>query len=306
MNVSAIISQMLSLFLMMFAGYLSARFGFITPDFRRRLSALVLNTACPCIIISSVLQSEGAPGDMLRALLAAAFFFAAMIAMAALLVRLARTPRENRGLDQMLLVFTNLAFMGIPVVQSLYGASGVAALSMFILLFNFLVFSYGVLLISGTGSVNLRQLANTGIASALIALLLGLTGLRLPAPVESTLASIGAVNTPMAMMIIGASLAHSDIRAAFSRVRLYKISLLRLIVMPLGMMALVLALPIDRMLAGLCVVIAAMPIAGNCGMLSDIHRPQDMTASHAIIVSTLLSGVTLPLIVAVMAAVGLG
>ena len=37
--------------------------------------------------------------------------------------------------------------------------------------------------------------------------------------------------TPMAMMIIGSSLAHSDIRAAFSNPRLYRVSLLRLIVM---------------------------------------------------------------------------
>lgn len=306
MNVSGIISQMISLFLMMLAGFLSARAGLISPEFRRKLSALVLNTACPCIIISSVLQSSGTPGDMMNALWVAILFFAIMIAMAALLVRIVPTPKEERSLDQMMLVFTNLAFMGIPVVQSLYGADGVAMLSMFILLFNFLVFSYGVLLISGQGGIHLKSLANTGVASALIALFFGLTGLHLPAPVESALASIGAVNTPMAMMIIGASLAHSDIRAAFTKVRLYRVSAVRLIVMPLLMLLIMRLLPIDGMLAGICVLVAAMPIAGNCGMLSDIHLPQDMTAAHAIIVSTLLSGVTLPLTVAVMAMFGLG
>ena len=49
-----------------------------------------------------------------------------------------------------------------------------------------------------------------------------------------------------------------------------------------------------------------MPIAGNCSMLSDIYTPEDMTASHATIVSTLISGVTLPLLVLVMSMVGLG
>ena len=53
----------------------------------------------------------------------------------------------------------------------------------------------------------------------------GLTGWRLPDPVESALASIGSINTPMAMMIIGASLAHSDIRAAFTNPRLYRVAL---------------------------------------------------------------------------------
>ena len=165
---------------------------------------------------------------------------------------------------------------------------------------------YGLMLVSGNGSINLRQLVNPGVVSALIALLFGLTGWRLPSPVESALSSIGSINTPMAMMVIGSSLAHSDIRAAFSNPRLYRVSLLRLIVMPLVFIGLALVVPINRMLAGICVIVAAMPIAGNCSMLSDIYTPEDMTASHATIVSTLLSGVTLPLLVAAMNMVGLG
>ena len=306
MAVSGIIFQMITLFVMMFAGYVSARAGLISPSFRRGLSSLVLSTAFPCCIVSSVLQSGGAPGSMLVALGVSVAFFALMIALAAVLVRIVPTPKEERNLDQLLLVFTNLAFMGIPIIQALYGVEGVAMLSMFLLVFNFLVFTYGVMLLDGSGDINLRQLVNPGVVSALIALFFGLTGWRLPDPVESALASIGSINTPMAMMIIGASLAHSDIRAAFANPRLYRVSFLRLIVMPLVFIGLALVMPINRMLAGLCVIVAAMPIAGNCSMLSDIYTPEDMTASHATIVSTLISGVTLPLLVLVMSMVGLG
>ena len=306
MAVSGIIFQMITLFIMMFAGYASARAGLITPDFRRGLSSLVLSTAFPCCIVASVLQSGGAPGDMVSALGVSVAFFALMIALAALLVRVVPTPVQERNLDQLLLVFTNLAFMGIPIIQALYGVEGVAMLSMFLLVFNFLVFTYGVMLLDGNGSINFKQLINPGVVSALIALLFGLTGWRLPTPVESALSSIGSINTPMAMMIIGASLAHSDIRAAFTNPRLYRVSFLRLIVMPLVFIGLALVMPINRMLAGLCVIVAAMPIAGNCSMLSDIYTPEDMTASHATIVSTLISGVTLPLLVLVMSMVGLG
>lgn len=252
-----------------------------------------------------MLQSGGAPATWSSPGVSVAFF-ALLIALAAVLVCIVPTPKPERSLDQLMLVFTNLAFMGIPIIQAFYGAQGVAMLSMFLLVFNFLVFTYGVMLVSGNGSINLRQLVNPGVVSALIALLFGLTGWRLPSPVESALSSIGSINTPMAMMIIGSSLAHSDIRAAFSNPRLYRVSLLRLIVMPLVFIGLALVVPINRMLAGICVIVAAMPIAGNCSMLSDIYTPEDMTASHATIVSTLLSGVTLPLLVAAMNMVGLG
>ena len=303
MNLSAVISQLAALFLMILAGYISARADLISPQFRQKLSSLALNTAAPCIILSSVLESESSSADMTAAVGIGAFFFALMIALAALLVRVCRVPRAQRGLDQLMLVFTNVGFMGIPVVQSIYGPTGVALLSMFILIFNLCFFSYGVLLISGGLSLNPRALLNTCIVAALLALLFGLTGWHLPAPVETALSAIGAMNTPLAMMIIGASIAHSDLRAAFSSPRLYLVSLLRMAVMPLCILGIVAVLPIPRMLAGICVALAAMPVAGNCAMISDLYTPEDMTASQAVMLTTLLSAVTLPLICAAMLAV---
>ena len=303
MNLSAVISQLAALFLMILAGYISARADLISPQFRQKLSSLALNTAAPCIILSSVLESESGSADMAAAVGVGVFFFALMIALAALLVRVCRVPRAQRGLDQLMLVFTNVGFMGIPVVQSIYGPTGVALLSMFILIFNLCFFSYGVLLISGGLSLNPRALLNTCIVAALLALLFGLTGWHLPAPVETALSAIGAMNTPLAMMIIGASIAHSDLRAAFSSPRLYLVSLLRMAVMPLCILGIVAVLPIPRMLAGICVALAAMPVAGNCAMISDLYTPEDMTASQAVMLSTLLSAVTLPLICAAMLAV---
>lgn len=111
MAVSGIIFQMITLFIMMFAGYLAARAGLISPSFRRGLSSLVLSTAFPCCIVSSVLQSGGAPGDMVVALGVSVAFFALMIALAAVLVCIVPTPKPERSLDQLMLVFTNLAFM---------------------------------------------------------------------------------------------------------------------------------------------------------------------------------------------------
>lgn len=303
MNLSAVISQLAALFLMILAGYISARADLISPQFRQKLSSLALNTAALCIILSSVLESESGSADMAAAVGVGVFFFALMIALAALLVRVCRVPRAQRGLDQLMLVFTNVGFMGIPVVQSIYGPTGVALLSMFILIFNLCFFSYGVLLISGGLSLNPRALLNTCIVAALLALLFGLTGWHLPAPVETALSAIGAMNTPLAMMIIGASIAHSDLRAAFSSPRLYLVSLLRMAVMPLCILGIVAVLPIPRMLAGICVALAAMPVAGNCAMISDLYTPEDMTASQAVMLTTLLSAVTLPLICAAMLAV---
>ena len=301
MNLSGVISQLLSLFLMMLTGYVVARAGIMTPEFRARLSSFTLSSAAPCAILSAVLESDSTPATMIGAVGTSFVFYVLMVIFAAVLVRLVRTRKEERGWDQLMLIFTNVGFMGIPVIQSLYGADGVARLSMFILMFNLFFFSYGMLLIASGEKINFKAMLNPCIIAALLGLLCGVTGLHFPAVVESTMSSIGAMNTPLAMMIIGSSVAHSDVRAALTNLRLYRVSALRMVLMPLLMLLAVSLMPIDPVLKGICVLLAAMPIAGNCGMIADVYAPGDMTASHAIIVSTLSSAVSLPLICALIA-----
>ncbi len=302
MNLSSVINQLISLFLMMFVGFIAAKAGIVTPDFRKKLSHFTLNIAGPGVILSSALDSDISGGSMLLAVGTAVLFYVLTVASAAVLVRLTRTPKAQQGMDQLLLIFTNVGFMGIPVVQSVYGLEGVAYVSMFILVFNLLFFSYGLALISGRLNFNIRSMCNPCIVAAVLAFFFGVTGLHLPAALESTLSSIGAMNTPLAMIIIGASLAHSDVRAALTNPRLYRVGVLSMIVMPLIAFAAMRALPLPPVLIGVAVLEAAMPIAGNCGMASDIYTPEDMTASHAIIVSTLMSALTLPLFSAMLLA----
>ena len=300
MNLLAVINQLISLFLMMLAGFVAARAGVITPDFRKKLSTFTLSTAAPGVVISSVLTSDSNPLKMLGALGMSVFFFALVSLFAAVIVRVFRVRREEAGLDQLMLIFTNVGFMGIPVVQSIYGAQGVALVSMFILIFNLYCFSYGVLLISSGAKFNWKSLCNPCIIAAIIAFILALTGWHFPAPVENTLSSVGSMNTPLAMMIIGASMAHSDIRKALSNPRMYFICLLSMFLMPVLVLLVIMFLPIDPMLAGVTVLMAAMPIGGNCAMLSDQYTPDDMTASHCVMVSTLLSAVSLPIVCALI------
>ena len=300
MNLIAIIGQLVSLFLMMFAGYVAAKAKVITPEFRKQLSTFTLSIASPSVILSSALESSIPGSSMLLGLMIATVFYAAMSLLAIPLSRAVSAGAQERKLDQLMLIFTNIGFMGIPVVQSIYGAQGVALVSMFILLFNLYCFSYGVLLISSSTEFNWRSLCNPCIIAAVIAFILALTGWHFPTAVEGTLSSIGAMNTPLAMMIIGASMAHSDIRKALSNPRMYLVCTLSMFLMPALALLVVMFLPVDPMLAGVTVLMAAMPIGGNCAMLSDRYTPDDMTASHCVMVSTLLSAVSLPIVCALI------
>ena len=302
MNLSGVISQLISLFLMMFVGYIVARAGIMTPEFRARLSHYTLSCVSPFAILSAVLESDSTPMTMISAVGVSFVFYVLMIIFAAILIRLVRTKKEERGWDQLMLIFTNVGFMGIPVIQSIYGTDGVARLSMFILMFNLFFFSYGIVLIASGEKINFKAMLNPCIVGALCGLVCGTTGFHFPAVIEDTMASIGAMNTPVAMMIIGGSVAHSDVRVALRNPRLYRVTALSMLAMPLLTMLVMRALPFDPMLKGISVLLAAMPIAGNCSMVANIYAPGDMSSSHATIISTLSSAATLPLVCALMTA----
>ena len=287
---------------MMFVGYAVARAGIMTPEFRARLSSYTLSCVAPFAILSAGLESDSTPMTMLSAVGVSFVFYVFMVIFAAILVRLVRTKKEDRGWDQLMLIFTNVGFMGIPVIQSIYGTDGVARLSMFILMFNLFFFSYGVLLIASGEKINFKAMINPCIIGALCGLFCGTTGFHFPAVIEDTMAAIGAMNTPLAMMIIGGSVAHSDVRAALRNPRLYRVTALRMLAMPVLILLVMIPLPLDRMLVGISVLLAAMPIAGNCSMVANIYAPGDMSSSHATIISTLLSAATLPLVCALLTA----
>ena len=286
-----ILKQTITMGLYMLMGFVLYRTGKLTKEGSRCIATMLLWLILPVVIIRSFLKPFSM--DNLAAL--GFSFLLGGIAYVVAMVLSWLVYRKD-PLDCFSSAFSNVGFMGIPVVQSIYGPDGVALLSMFILMFNLFFFSYGVLLISGGLKLNLKVLLNACIFSALLGLLFGVTGWRLPGPVENTLASIGSMNTPLAMMVIGASVAHSDIRKALTNMRMYRVCLLSMFLMPVLILMVVRFLPIDPMLAGICVLLAAMPIAGNCGMVSDIYTPDDMTASHSVMVSTLMSGLSLPLI----------
>ena len=303
MNLIAIIGQLMSLFLMMFAGYVAAKAKVITPEFRKQLSTFTLSIASPSVILSSALESSIPGSSMLLGLIIATVFYAAMSLLAIPLSRAVSAGAQERKLDQLMLIFTNIGFMGIPVSQTLYGVDGVAIVSMFILIFNLVFFSYGMVLMSGKNTFNLRSLRNPCIFAALGALFCVLVGLDLPAPIAGTLSTLGSMNTPLAMVIVGASLAHSNLKATLTNIRLYKLSLMRMVVMPLIVLALVRVLPLSPMLAGITVIMAAMPVASNCAMVSDMYGIEDMTASQAVILTTLISAATTPVICALISVI---
>ncbi|MDY2557330.1 MAG: AEC family transporter [Candidatus Faecousia sp.] len=299
MSIVPVIKQMITLSLLMLTGFFANRFGILGRDAQKWMSKLIINITCPALILSSVTTSQRLENNQMVLII-----FGAAIAYYLILPFLAKGcalagPRNRRSEYTCMLIYSNLGFMGIPVANAVLGKEAILYISIFMAIFNISIFSYGIILLGGTGGGKLqfKKMINPGTVSAVAAVLLYLGSISIPTLLLEPITAMGNTTTPLAMMVIGASLANGKVRDLFTEKSMILFTVLRLLGLPLLAWVVCQILGVqDRLLAGALILISGMPVASNTVMLcTELNRDGDYIAK-GLLISTLASVVTIPLI----------
>ncbi|SHI08012.1 hypothetical protein SAMN02745823_02313 [Sporobacter termitidis DSM 10068] len=300
MNISAIISQMTILFIMLALGYAANKFKVMTAESNKLISKLVVNIAMPCTILGSVFTDDvTATGSD------AAYFmlFSLVVFLVAFLVtlplpRLLRAPKADGGMYRFMVAFGNVGFMGFPVIQAIFGAGAVFYVSLFNIAFSVLCFSVGIVMVSGKGEkFNPRLLVNSTMVVSLLTVIIFYTKLPVPAILKNTVELVGTMTTPSAMLVIGSTLACIPVREVFNEARIYAVTAVKLIVIPVLTWLVLRFFVADRLMLGVLVALSAMPTATNATMLSMEYGGNEQLASKGVFLTTLVSVASIPLLV---------
>jgi len=145
-----ILGQMVVFFLMIFAGALARRYNIIIPNNQEQFSSLIVNIACPSLIISAAMHAEEHMGltQVIETYAAYAALLAMMCFVGFLLPLILRFRGRLRGAVNLSFWFNNSLFMGLPLVQGVYGDQAVVYMTLFFIPANLLFFVYGVSSIS--------------------------------------------------------------------------------------------------------------------------------------------------------------
>lgn len=139
------LQQMIVMFLMMAVGYLCYRKQILTEEVSRKVSAIVVNVANPCMILSSALTDQQMQGkELVQTLAIVVMMYVFLLAMAQLLPRILCIQKESRGAYAAMTVFANIGFMGFPVLAAMYGNGALLYGAVFQIPFNILIYTYGV------------------------------------------------------------------------------------------------------------------------------------------------------------------
>lgn len=298
-DISIVINQMIVLVLIMLVGYIARKAGITSDEANRHMSKLLINVFLVCSIIRSTVNVDpvltGREMILLFLLFAAGFGIYWLVGW--LYVTIFHI-RKDRGITILLMVFINTVFLGFPIIESIYGTEAIFAASLSTILFNLLLYTAGIAQLTSDekGRFSLKTLVNAPVFAVLVSIVLFLTRIHVPKPIENTLSTIASGTVPLSMLIIGTSLGGINVRDIFSDWRPYVISALRLLLCPL-LCALVFRNFTDNpMMLGILIILSACPPAVMLTPVC-IDYGQDATlASKTICISTVLSTITIPLV----------
>lgn len=292
-----VLSSVVTLFLMMGVGFFFAKKGMLTEQTLSQMSRLLLYVVTPAILINCF-EAERTPAvdrQLLTSAAALAGTYALYILLSMLLFR--RRDPDERGVLRFASVYGNKGFMGLPLIMAALGGEASMAAALALAVFNLVAWTHGIMVIGGRRYLSLkRAVLNPAVLGFAAGLALFLTGLRLPGPVDSAVGYLSALNTPLAMVIIGGQMANADLAAVFRAKRLYLSAAVKLVGVPLLTMAALLPFHLDGTVFMTLVILSGCPTAGVTSLFSQMLGKDTVLAARLVTLSTLLCVVTLPLV----------
>lgn len=284
------------MFLYMLVGLVLSKTGKLSEQGSKDLASILICLILPAVIIKSFCESFSAEKLVL-------FCISTLLSAVALgiCMLIARLVFQKAPIDFFSASFSNAGFMGIPLVQALYGVEAVSYLVGYIALLNLLQWGHGLRVLTGKRiRLNLKTvLTNPLLIAPFIGLFLFCAGLgdKLPGPVSTAISGIAGTNGPVAMIVLGCYLAKSDLKSLFLTGRQYFLSAMRLVLIPLAVMVVLAFLPVDRTIRLAVFIASAAPVGANVAVYSQLYDLDYPYACQSVALSTILSIVTMPLMI---------
>lgn len=295
-------NQIFIMFILLFIGFLLYKIKMISDQTNKQLTKVVLYVVSPAVIISTY-QMPYDPTQAKNMLLG--FLLSAIALGIAILVSfLAYFKRQKASfpVELFAITFSNCGFIGIPLLFALFGKLGVFYCNTFITVFNILLWTYGILLMTvgekkEKGQNYLKNLLTPTMFSIVIGLTLYFARIALPNAILEATDYIASMNTPLAMIVSGVYIAQSNILGAFKKKRIYYIVFLKCIVAPLAVILAFSFFAFDETLKICIILLIACPTGANTMLFASSYQKDVERASNVFTLTTLVSIITLPLVI---------
>lgn len=313
-----------SLVLLTVPGFIMAKIKMLPENATETLSTIVLYLCQTMLVFACFQNCEYNPKIALNMLYVAGLSIAVHFIMIGAVSLLVRGDDAKKRCLRYGSVFSNCGYMGIPLLKMLFPAgesqSEILIYTAVVLsVWNIVNWTFGVYMMTkDKKEVSVKKIVLNPVIIAVVLGFLSFIIFKKPikdlgepnTPLNSVLAKImGCVNffgeavTPLSMTVIGIKLANVNLKQLFLDKQAYLCSLLKLIVMSAVTMLVVAFLPIDVTVKYALFFCLSMPAATSTTLFAVKFKVDGDFASVCVLLSTILSVITIPLMFLVLGGV---
>ena len=289
--------QVLELLIMISAGVVCCKVGIIKTGDRSVLSNILLYLVVPAMVINSYMV-EFDPETFHN--LIQAFLLSLLALGIGLAVTTVATCRagKDRAILHFACGFSNAAYMGFPLIRAMFGTEGLLYASAFVTVFNILLWTVGYGIVSGSASA--KEIVHSIVTCPCIlavaaGLVIYLGRISNPEVLAGPIGYIGDMNTPLSMIITGATIAASNLKALLQNKKLFMALGLRMLLVPIVELAVFAVLGVTGTVPMIVLLLEACPCVSISTVFAIRFHHNEELAAGEVVFSTLSSILTLPL-----------
>lgn len=310
MDITIVISQMCVMLIIIFLGYFLFKKNRLEDGTSRQISGLVVNICNPAVLVCSAFDKTEAASlsQLFTGLMITILLYLILLFAGFAIPRILRIEEKERYMYHLLTVYGNVGFLGIPLVSAVLGSQALIYVSINCVIYNMFFYITATAIIRKAAARELGReiafnkkellgrLVNSGTVSAVLTIILYLADFSVPSVISETLNYAGRCTTFLSMLVLGVSVAQMPLKSIFSHGKDYLFIALRMVFLPIACVLLLRQLSLDPLFLGTCALLLAAP-AGNLPLMCAKENglsPEPLARN--IILSTLLSVLTIPIV----------
>ena len=304
MGFFTVLQQMGVIAVLVAIGFFSGKRGIVNSVSSKSISTLIMDICNPALMLTSVLSGNirADHTELLTAGAVAVIFYAVLVLIGFVLPPLLRVENDKRRFYNMMCVYTNVGFIGIPVAHAILPPDGMLCVLVCNVMYSLLFYTHGVAVLSGNKEkIRPSQILSPGTITAVISILIVWFQISLPEMVNETIAYVGNATVFLSMLLLGVSIARTGLSDGIKNIRIWLFILVRMIALPALLAIILRALQLDPVLiAGMCLM-ATMPV-GNLPLIQAEKTGEDTSIlSRGIAITTIMSMATITVFMSILA-----
>lgn len=286
MALNLILQTVIPVFLIILLGFIIGKYKKINTQ---PFVNLIIYISGPCLIFSSISKSDINLADFLTIALAAVGIIITLSFLVFIILKIKKSKKVGLYLP---MTIGNTGYLGYPVALLAFGVAGLSRAVVFDMMNSLFLFSFGIYIIHRKNEIK-EAFKLPLIYAVVIGLLFNLSKIKTPEIIFKPIEMIGSITIPLALLILGYKLTQiriSETKTAFLA------SLFRITGGFLTALIIIKLFSITALAKNIILIQAAMPSAVMSMILCQKYRKDSSLVASVVLISTLLSIITIPLI----------